>query len=77
MAKLPTVSSRKVVKAFRSFGWEVARQESSHIIMLKEGEIATLSVPDHNSGSERHLAELDSFGRLDGGGVCYGRTIES
>ena len=23
MAKLPSVSSRKVVKAFRSFGWEV------------------------------------------------------
>ena len=37
MAKLPSVSSRKVVKAFRSFGWEVARRESSHVIMVKEG----------------------------------------
>ena len=32
MAKLPSVSSRKVVKAFQSFGWEVARRESSHVI---------------------------------------------
>ena len=38
MAKLPSISGRKVVKAFRSMGWEVARQESSHIIMVKEGE---------------------------------------
>jgi predicted RNA binding protein YcfA (HicA-like mRNA interferase family) len=58
MAKLPSVSSRKVVKAFRSFGWEVVRQESSHIIMVKEGERATLSVPDHRSvakGTRRSL----------------------
>jgi predicted RNA binding protein YcfA (HicA-like mRNA interferase family) len=43
MARLPSVSSRKVVKALRSFGWEVARRESSHVIMVKEGEMATLS----------------------------------
>jgi len=58
MAKLPSVSSRKVVKAFRSFGWEVARQESSHIIMVKEGEIATLSVPDHNPVAKGTLRSL-------------------
>ena len=38
MPALPSVSSRKVVKAFRSFGWEVVRQESSHIIMVKEAQ---------------------------------------
>src|SRR5712671_3306097 len=48
MAKLPSVRSRKVVKAFESFGWHVARQESSHLIMVREGEIASLSVPSHN-----------------------------
>ena len=48
MAKLPSVSSRKVVKAFQSFGWQVVRRESSHIILVREGEMATLSVPDHN-----------------------------
>jgi len=58
MAKLPSVSSRKVIKAFRSFGWEVARQESSHIIMAKEGEIATLSVPQHNPVAKGTLRGL-------------------
>ena len=58
MAKLPSVSSRKVVKAFRSFGWEVARRESSHIIMVKEGEIATLSVPDHHRVAKGTLRSL-------------------
>jgi predicted RNA binding protein YcfA (HicA-like mRNA interferase family) len=58
MAKLPSASSSKVVKAFRSFGWEVIRRESSHIIMVKEGEIATLSVPDHNPVAKGTLRSL-------------------
>lgn len=58
MAKLPSLSSRRVVKAFRSFGWEVARRESSHIIMVKEGELATLSVPDHNPVAKGTLRSL-------------------
>jgi predicted RNA binding protein YcfA (HicA-like mRNA interferase family) len=58
MAKLPSVSSRKVVKAFRSFGWQVARRESSHVIMVKEGEMATLSVPDHNPVAKGTLRGL-------------------
>lgn len=58
MAKLPSASSRKVVKAFQSFGWEVVRRESSHIIMIKEGEMATLSVPDHRSVAKGTLRSL-------------------
>lgn len=58
MAKLPSVNSRKVIKAFRSFGWEVARRESSHIIMVKEGDIATLSVPDHRAVAKGTLRSL-------------------
>jgi predicted RNA binding protein YcfA (HicA-like mRNA interferase family) len=58
MAKLPSVSSRKVVKAFRTFGWEVARQESSHIIMVKEGHPATLSIPDHDPVAKGTLRGL-------------------
>jgi len=58
MARLPTVNSRKVVKALRSLGWEVARRESSHIIMVKEGEMATLSVPDHNPVAKGTLRGL-------------------
>jgi predicted RNA binding protein YcfA (HicA-like mRNA interferase family) len=42
MAKLPSANSRKVVKAFKKLGWQVARQTSSHIILVKEGNEATL-----------------------------------
>jgi predicted RNA binding protein YcfA (HicA-like mRNA interferase family) len=58
MAKLPSVNHRKVLKAFQSFGWEVVRQESSHIIMVKEGEVATLSVPNHNPVAKGTLRSL-------------------
>jgi predicted RNA binding protein YcfA (HicA-like mRNA interferase family) len=42
MASLPVLSDSEVVKIFEGFGWSVARQASSHIIMIKEGEFATL-----------------------------------
>ena len=47
MPVLPLLKSREVVKAFKRIGWEVARQRGSHIILTKEGHIATLSVPNH------------------------------
>ena len=58
MPRLPTVNSREAVKAFESFGWQVARQNSSHIIMVQEGHIATLSVPDHNPVAKGTLRSL-------------------
>jgi predicted RNA binding protein YcfA (HicA-like mRNA interferase family) len=58
MAKLPSIGCRKVVKAFRTCGWQVVRQESSHIIMVKEGEMATLSVPNHNPVAKGTLRGL-------------------
>ena len=47
MARLPRLSGREVVKAFGRLGWEQARQTESHVIMVREGHPATLSVPDH------------------------------
>jgi len=58
MAKLPSLSSKRVVKAFRTLGWEVVRQESSHIIMVKEGHLVTLSIPDHNPVAKGTLRGL-------------------
>ena len=46
MPKLPVVSGSEVVQAFEALGWSVDRQQSSHIILVKDGETATLSVPD-------------------------------
>ena len=47
MARLPRLSGREVVRVFESMGWEKVRQSSSHIILVREGHQATLSVPDH------------------------------
>jgi predicted RNA binding protein YcfA (HicA-like mRNA interferase family) len=58
MAQLPSASSRKVTKAFKKLGWQVARQASSHIILVKEGHEATLSVPDHNPAAKGTLRSL-------------------
>ncbi len=58
MASLPVLSGREVVKAFESFGWSVARQSSSHIIMTKQGETVTLSVPDHKEVAKGALRSL-------------------
>lgn len=69
MASLPVISGVEAVKVFSKFGWSVARQSSSHIIMTKEGEIASLSIPNHREvarGTPRSLIRsanltLDQF----------------
>lgn len=58
MASLPTLSGRAVVKAFGRDGWQQARQRGSHIIMVKEGHMATLSVPDHREVAKGTLRSL-------------------
>ncbi len=58
MASLPVLSGRDVVKVFQSFGWSVARQRGSHIVMVKEDEIATLSVPNHKEIAKGTLRSL-------------------
>ncbi len=58
MPALPVLSGRKVVRVFENLGWQVARQRGSHIIMVKDGEIATLSVPDHKEVAKGTLRSL-------------------
>jgi predicted RNA binding protein YcfA (HicA-like mRNA interferase family) len=36
-----------VVGVFVRLGWEVSRKRSSHVILVKAGHVATLSMPDH------------------------------
>ena len=56
--QIPLLSGREVVKIFRRLGWEIARQRGSHIILVKEGHIATLSVPDHHEVARGTLRSL-------------------
>ena len=55
---LPVLSGRQVVRVFESLGWSVARQSGSHIILVKGGEMATLSVPDHREVAKGTLRGL-------------------
>ena len=58
MAVLPVLSGKQVVRVFESLGWSVARQRGSHIVMTKEGENVTLSVPDHHEVAKGTLKSL-------------------
>lgn len=72
MPVLPKLSGRAAAKAFGRDGWELARQKGSHMILVKPGSWATLSVPDHRElapGTLRSLIRasgltVDQFLRL-------------
>ena len=58
MIAIPILSGQEVVKVFESLGWYVARQKGSHIIMVKENHIATLSIPNHKEVAKGTLRSL-------------------
>lgn len=58
MPALPVLSGKQVVGVFERLGWEMARQRGSHIILVKEGHPATLSVPDHKEVAKGTLRSL-------------------
>lgn len=58
MATLPLLSGRDVVKAFGKDGWQMVRQRGSHMILVKPGQMATLSVPDHREVARGTLRSL-------------------
>ena len=64
MASLPTLSGREVVAVFEKLGWKIARQRGSHIILVKERQIATLSIPDHKEVAKGTLRSLIRLARL-------------
>ena len=52
------MSGREAVRAFEKAGWEVSRQRDSHMILTREGHIASLSVPDHKEVARGTLRSL-------------------
>ncbi|MBI5461283.1 MAG: type II toxin-antitoxin system HicA family toxin [Gammaproteobacteria bacterium] len=58
MPALPTLSGRELVRVFESLGWKSVRQRGSHIILVKDNHIATLSVPDHKEVAKGTLRSL-------------------
>lgn len=47
MSSLPSVSGERAVKTFQKAGWGKDRQHGSHVILIKLGHPASLSVPQH------------------------------
>jgi predicted RNA binding protein YcfA (HicA-like mRNA interferase family) len=64
MPKLPTLSGQDVARILESFGWSVARQRGSHIIMTKEGHMASLSIPNHQMVAKGTLRSLLRYAGL-------------
>jgi len=46
MPAVPRLRPRYAIRAFERFGWQVARQKGSHIVLTKVWHIVTLSIPD-------------------------------
>jgi len=47
MPRLPVISGAEAVRAFERAGWRRDRQRGSHVVMLRAGHMASLSVPQH------------------------------
>jgi predicted RNA binding protein YcfA (HicA-like mRNA interferase family) len=47
-----------VVRTFAKAGWQPVRQRGSHMILVKEGHMATLSVRDHREVAKGTLRSL-------------------
>ena len=60
MPPVPLLHLSDVIKIFQKFGWSIARQRGSHIILTKLGHIATLSVPNHDEVARGTLRSLIS-----------------
>jgi len=58
MGKLKVISGKRLVQIFEKFGWVEVRSKSNHIIMIKSGEIVTLSIPDHDEVAKGTLRSL-------------------
>ena len=64
MPSLPVLSGREIVRAFSQEGWQMVRQKGSHMILVKSGHMATLSVPDHKEVARGTLRGLIRSGGL-------------
>jgi len=46
LAKLPSVSGKKVIKALEKLGFIVVRQKGSHVILQRESNMLTVPLHD-------------------------------
>jgi len=59
VTQVPILKPKDVIRVFKKFGWLVARRPSgSHVILTKEGNISTLSIPNHPEVARGTLRSL-------------------
>lgn len=58
MGKLFNISGKAAAKAFKKTGWQIMGQVGSHLIMVKPGVNANLSIPQHKELSVGTLRAL-------------------
>ncbi len=58
MPPLPSLDASEILRALERNGWRIARQRGSHIILVKEGHWASLSVPEHRPVAKGTLRSL-------------------
>lgn len=58
MPHLKLCSGSQTVKKFQKAGWSIARQKGSHVMMVKDGYLWTLSIPQHRELGEGLLKKL-------------------
>ncbi|MGD0090577.1 MAG: type II toxin-antitoxin system HicA family toxin [Planctomycetota bacterium] len=57
MSTVPVRSGREVAQAFVRLGWTIAR-DRSHIVLVREGHPASLSVPNYREVARGTLRSL-------------------
>lgn len=58
MGRLGNISGKEAAKAFEKAGWTPMGQVGSHLILIKEGVRANLSIPQHRELSVGTLRAL-------------------
>jgi predicted RNA binding protein YcfA (HicA-like mRNA interferase family) len=58
MGKFGNISGKEAVKVFQKLGWQKIGQVGSHVVMVKSGMKANLSIPQHKELSVRTLRAL-------------------
>lgn len=64
MGKLANISGKAAAKAFEKAGWQAIGQVGSHLVLVKPGVRANLSIPQHRELSIGTLRKLISLAGL-------------
>jgi len=58
VGKLGNISGKEAAKAFQKVGWSAIGQVGSHLVLVKAGARANLSIPQHKELSVGTLRSL-------------------